>query len=109
MFSNGAGRSYAGGVVHIVSQEPQSQTRDILKNPQIFKHEKCEQICFTQKSAKPQLLKRSRWSHSPRSRETSKTDNFATAPLRLWTNPQKMYIFATCARAVAVFQSKLTS
>ena len=28
-----------------------SQTRGILKNPQIFKHEKCEQICFTQKSA----------------------------------------------------------
>ena len=61
------------------------------------------------KNLQPQLLKRSRWSHSPRSRETSKADKLATAPLRLWTNPQKMYIFATCARAVAVFQSKLTS
>ena len=50
MFSNGAGRSYGGGVVHIVSQEPQSNARH-PQNPQIFKHEKCEQICFTQKSA----------------------------------------------------------
>ena len=61
------------------------------------------------KNLQPQLLKWCRWSHSPRSRETSKTDNFATAPLRLWTNPQKNNIFATRARAVAVFQSKLTS
>ena len=58
------------------------------------------------KNLQPQLLKRSRWSHSPRSRETSKADKLATAPLRLWTNPQKMYIFATRARAVAVSQRK---
>ena len=33
------------------------------------------------KNLQPQLLKRSRWSHSPRSRETSKAAKLATAPL----------------------------
>ena len=33
MFSNGAGRSYGGGVVHIVSQEPQSNSRHPQKSP----------------------------------------------------------------------------
>ena len=79
---------------------PRNHSRGILKNPQIFKHEKCEQICFTQKSAKPQLLKRSRWSHSPRSRETSKAAKLATAPLRLWTNPQKKRNFLQHVRVL---------
>ena len=35
MFSNGTGRSYGGGVVHCVSQEPQSNARHPQKSPNL--------------------------------------------------------------------------
>ena len=103
MFSNGTGRSYGGGVVHFpgttVKRAASSKIPKYSNMRNVSKY-------VSHKNLQPQLLKRSRWSHSPRIRETSKADKLATAPLRLWTNPQKMYIFATRARAVAVSQRK---
>ena len=104
MFSNGAGRSYGGGVVRIVSQEPQSNARH-PQNPQIFKHEKCEQICFTQKSATTTVEAKSLVPFTAESRnlKSRQTCNRTSAPL---DKSKKNYIFATRARAVAVSQRK---
>ena len=58
------------------------------------------------KNLQPQLLKRSRWSHSPRSRETSRAEKLATAPLRLWTNPKKLHFCNTCACCCCLSKKK---
>ena len=82
-----------------------SQTRGILKNPQIFKHEKCEQICFTQKSATTTVEAKSLVPFTAESRnlKSRQTCNRTSAPL---DKSKKNYIFATRARAVAVSQRK---
>ena len=96
MFSNGAGRSYGGGVVHIVSQEPQSNARH-PQNPQIFKHEKCEQICFTQKSATTTVEAKSLVPFTAESRnlKSRKTCNRTSAPLDKST--KNLHFCNTCA------------
>ena len=60
-----------------------SQTRGILKNPQIFKHEKCEQICFTQKSATTTVEAKSLVPFTAESRnlKSRQTCNRTSAPL----------------------------
>ena len=96
MFSNGAGRSYGGGVVHIVSQEPQSNARH-PQNPQIFKHEKCEQICFTQKSATTTVEAKSLVPFTAESRnlKSRQTCNRTSAPLDKST--KNVHFCNTCA------------
>ena len=105
MFSNGAGRSYGGGVVHIVSQEPQSNARH-PQNPQIFKHEKCEQICFTQKSATTTVEAKSLVPFTAESRnlKSRQTCNRTSAPLDKST--KNVHFCNTCACCCCLSKKK---
>ena len=74
-----------------------SQTRGILKNPQIFKHEKCEQICFSQKSATTTVEVKSLVPFTAESRnlKSRQTCNRTSAPLDKST--KNVHFCNTCA------------
>ena len=70
---------------------PRNHSRGILKNPQIFKHEKCEQICFTQKSATTTVEAKSLVPFTAESRnlKSRQTCNRTSAPLDKSTKKRK--------------------
>ena len=83
-----------------------SQTRGILKNPQIFKHEKCEQICFTQKSATTTVEAKSLVPFTAESRnlKSRQTCNRTSAPLDKST--KNVHFCNTCACCCCLSKKK---
>ena len=97
MFSNGTGRSYGGGVVHCVSQEPQSNARHPQKSPNLQTWEMWAnmfhtKICKTTTVEAKSLVPFTAESRNLKSRQTC---NRTSAPLDKST--KNVHFCNTCA------------
>ena len=102
MFSNGAGRSYGGGVVHIVSQEPQSNARHPQKSPNLQKWEMWANMFHTK------ICDHNCWSEVAgpihRGVEKPQTCNRTSAPLDKST--KNVHFCNTCAWCCCLSKKK---
>ena len=82
-----------------------SQTRGILKIPKSSNMRNVSKY-VSHKNLQPQLLKRSRWSHSPRSRETSKAENLQPHLCAFGQIQKKLHFCNTCACCCCLSKKK---